>query len=218
MHSSLHAWDNEVLKKPRKRLKTAQRKLERTMAGPLTEENEIIAKEQAALIELLLKQDEVHWMQRSQANWLQNGDHNTAFFHQFASAGRKKNMIKRLKHDDIWVEGTNALKPVILHYFTNLFTSEINAVDPEVLNKVTPRVTSLMNDNLLAPFSLDDVKKAAFSIGDLKAHGPDGLHAIFYKRFWSICGDDITILRWFLFQRLTHRSRSLNTDLLVFAT
>jgi hypothetical protein len=52
MHSSLHAWDNEVLKKPRKRLKTAQRKLERTMAGPLTEENEIIAKEQAALVEL----------------------------------------------------------------------------------------------------------------------------------------------------------------------
>jgi hypothetical protein len=49
-----------------------------------------------------------------------------------------------------------------------------------------------MNDNLLALFSAEDVKKAAFSIGDLKAPGPDGLHAVFYKRFWSLCGDEIT--------------------------
>jgi hypothetical protein len=49
-----------------------------------------------------------------------------------------------------------------------------------------------MNDNLLAPFSTKDVKKAALSIGDLKAPGLDGLHAIFYRRFWRICGDKIT--------------------------
>jgi hypothetical protein len=65
-------------------------------------------------------------------------------------------------------------------------------VDPDLLDKITLKVTPLMNDNLLAPFSAEDVKKAAFSIGDLKAPGPDGLHAIFYKRFWSLYGDEIT--------------------------
>lgn len=35
------------------------------------------------------------------------------------------------------------------------------------------------------------MKKALFSIGDLKAPGPDGLHAIFYKRFRSMLGDDL---------------------------
>jgi hypothetical protein len=49
-----------------------------------------------------------------------------------------------------------------------------------------------MNENLLSSFTSKEVKKAAFSIGDLKALGLDGLHAIFYKRFWSICGEDIT--------------------------
>jgi hypothetical protein len=49
-----------------------------------------------------------------------------------------------------------------------------------------------MNEKLLAPFSAYDVKKAAFSIGDLKAPGPGGIHAIFYKRFWGLCGEDIT--------------------------
>jgi hypothetical protein len=125
LHSSLHAWDKDFLKKPQRRIRTAQRKLERAMAGPITAENELIAKEQAELIELLLEQEEVHWMQRSRTNWLQNGDRNTSFFHQFASARRKKNRILKLKHDDNWVEGTSNLKPLILQYFANLFSSEV---------------------------------------------------------------------------------------------
>jgi hypothetical protein len=49
-----------------------------------------------------------------------------------------------------------------------------------------------MNDQLVAPFVPEDVKKVVFSIGDYKALGPDGLHAIFYKNFWNICGEEIT--------------------------
>ncbi|KAK1694816.1 hypothetical protein QYE76_011513 [Lolium multiflorum] len=124
MHASLHAWDKDILQKPKCRLRSAQRKLDRALAGPMSEENEIIAKEQAALIELLLEQDE--------------------------------------------------------------------DVDPELLEKIQPKVSDNMNESLVAPFTAEDVKKAAFSIGDLKAPGPDGLHAIFYKRFWNICGPEIT--------------------------
>jgi hypothetical protein len=123
---------------------------------------------------------------------MQYGDRNTSFFHQFATARRKRNFIKRLKHEDNWVDGTAALKPIVLQYFANLFTSEVQVTDPELLEKIQPRVTVHMNERLLAPFSPEDVKKAAFSIGDLKAPGPDGLHALFYKNFWAICGDDIT--------------------------
>ena len=35
------------------------------------------------------------------------------------------------------------------------------------------------------------MQKALFSIGDLKAPGPDGLHAIFFKRFWNMLRDDL---------------------------
>jgi hypothetical protein len=60
-----------------------------------------------------------------------------------------------------------------------------------VQNAVKLKVTPEMNQGLLAPFLYDEVKHALFSIGDLKAPGPDELHAIFYKRFWHLLGDDL---------------------------
>jgi hypothetical protein len=90
------------------------------------------------------------------------------------------------------VEGTENLKPLITDYFSNLFTSEVQATDPALLEKIHPKVDQYMNEKLLAPFTADEVKKAVFSIGDLKALGPDGLHAIFYIFFWDICGPEIT--------------------------
>jgi hypothetical protein len=86
MHGSLHAWDKAVLKKPKRRLRRAQQKLEKVLNGTMSDENDIIAKEMADLVELLLEQEEIHWLQRSRANWLQFGDRNTSFFHNFALA------------------------------------------------------------------------------------------------------------------------------------
>ena len=84
------------------------------------------------------------------------------------------------------------LKPLIYDYFSNLFTSEVQNCDPAVLNKIQPKISQAMNERLLAPFSADDVRKVVFIIGDFKAPGPEGLHAIFDKRFWNVCGPEIT--------------------------
>jgi hypothetical protein len=43
LHSAMHAWDNEVLKKPKKRLRKAQRDLEKALSGPMSDENNAIA-------------------------------------------------------------------------------------------------------------------------------------------------------------------------------
>ena len=76
--------------------------------------------------------------------------------------------------------------------FTHLFQSELHEFDESILDSVKVKVTPDMNRSLLAPFTTEEVKKVLFNIGDLKALGPDGLHAIFFKRFWSMLGDDLT--------------------------
>jgi hypothetical protein len=48
-----------------------------------------------------------------------------------------------------------------------------------------------MNETLVAPFTHEEMKKALFCIGDFKALGPDGLHVVFYKRFWHLLGEDL---------------------------
>ena len=48
-----------------------------------------------------------------------------------------------------------------------------------------------MNVELMKPYTREEVKRAMYNIGDLKAPGPDGLHAVFYKRFWHIIGEDL---------------------------
>ena len=193
MHGEFHDWDQRVLKKPKKRLRKAQRELEEAMTGPMTDENEEKRKELSELIEYLLELEEIQWMQRSRANWLKSGDRNTSFFHAYASARRKRNFIKNLKDENgTLLEGTDVVKNHIASYFTNLFTSEVNHTDPVVLQKVAAKVTEPMNEMLMQPYDADDVRKAVFSIGDLKAPGPDGLHAVFFKKYWDILGPDIT--------------------------
>jgi hypothetical protein len=46
---------------------------------------------------------------------------------------------------------------MILEYFSSLFTSEVDEVDPAVIEKVQTKVTTQMNESLLAPFTPEEV-------------------------------------------------------------
>ena len=163
------------------------------MSSPMTDENEEKRKELAELVEYLLELEETACRQRSRAILLTSGDRNTSFFMAYASARRKNNFIKRLKDDNgQWLEGNSSLNWHVQNYFSNLFSSEVNQTDPMLLEKVHSKVTDQMNNMFMAPFTMEDVHKAMLSIGDLKAPGPDGLHAIFFKKYWHILGSDIT--------------------------
>jgi hypothetical protein len=187
VHSEMHTWDKKTLKALARRLKELKRDLEQLRRGPMNDTTLAAQRDIQLQIEITLEKEEIFWVQRARANWLKHGDRNTNFFHNFASKRKKQNTIKGLVDENgIRHEDRDAMCGLVYNYFTNLFTKE--EFDPEegALADVQRRVTEEMNIGLMAPFTTEEVNKALWSIGDLKAPGPDGLHAIFYKIFW-IC-------------------------------
>lgn len=61
-----------------------------------------------------------------------------------------------------------------------------------LLGMIKSMVSGPMNDLLTTTYTREEVCKALFQIGDMKAPGPDGLHAVFFKRFSHIVGDELT--------------------------
>lgn len=105
VHDHLHKWDRSVLQHTKKRIRTAQREMEKAVSGPMNDENLLREKDLAKEIEWLLEQEEIHFAQRSRVDWLQYGDKNTNYFQNFASARRKRNMIKKIEGRQWWLAG-----------------------------------------------------------------------------------------------------------------
>lgn len=47
-------------------------------------------------LEQIYLKEKIYWKQRSKQKWLEDGDHNTIYFHVVANHRRKKNMINTL--------------------------------------------------------------------------------------------------------------------------
>lgn len=54
------------------------------------------------------------------------------------------------------------------------------------LNIINPCISDADNRHLTNQVTLEEIHHALFSIGHLKAPGPDGLHAIFFQKHWEI--------------------------------
>ena len=144
-------------------------------------------------IDELEHREEVYWAQRSRQNWLRDGDQNTAFFHRKANQRRSRNTIKGVKDDGgVWRSDEAEAKVVFLDYFHSLFsTGGANDEAHQVLATVQPKVTAQMNEDMGAPYTRAEVIEALKQMHPTKAPGPDGMPALFYKKFWHLIGDDV---------------------------
>lgn len=132
----------------------------------------------------LWTREEIHWHQRSRVRWLQAGDKNTKFFHLSTVQRRKRNKVRLIKNGDrVWLDGDVHVAESFGDYFKELFTSDGPRNWEAALDSVDCRVSEEMNDNLLLPITLEEVKTAVFDLGALKSPGPDGFQGTFYQSY-----------------------------------
>lgn len=144
-------------------------------------------KETTARILELEKQKEAFWAQQSRVCWLQVADSNTAFFHHSTIQRKRVNRISRIKDKNgNWVEDSTGVRRSFEDYFRNLFRSSGNRDWTNLLDCISPSITSKMNDVLTKPIEDDEIHEMAFQMGGSKAPGPDGFQCLLFKSLWDV--------------------------------
>ncbi|KAL6144500.1 hypothetical protein ACLB2K_055192 [Fragaria x ananassa] len=183
---SLSRWRKSVGGNNRKLINKCLSDLESLQIEGTEEVDHNAVRELTNTLSDLWSSEELYWKQRSRVNWLKNGDSNTRFFHLSTIQRRQANQIQRLKNDqDLWVEEESGLRMEVESYFHNLFTSVGNRNWSSILEQIPSSVSLEMNEELIKRIDIEEVKAAAFQLGDFKAPGPDGFGGLFYHNFWE---------------------------------
>ncbi|KAK4476678.1 hypothetical protein RD792_015838 [Penstemon davidsonii] len=88
------------------------------------EENQYLSDLEDELIgdyNLILKQEELLWFQKSRVKWLVEGDRNTKFYHMTTVCRRRNNKVVALKIDGEWQTDDAILRDHVRGYFLQLF-------------------------------------------------------------------------------------------------
>jgi hypothetical protein len=142
-----------------------------------------------------LKAKEELWRQRSRAIWIQSGDQNTKFFHQFSSHRRNQKHIWEILDDTGTLHtGQEELKEEAVKYFKNFFKAQ---EQPSTIDQV--RVVSLfswlVNEEeariLHGPVNMGELKEVLTLFKKDKSPGPDGWTIEFFIHFFDLVGEDL---------------------------
>lgn len=124
---------------------------------------------------------ELKWKQRSRCKWLSEGDKNTRFFHAYASARLRKNMIASLDHEGVRVTEPIQIQIIFLDHMKSVLgeQSEVANFDPTAIYAPNQDLNSLQD-----PFTEIEIERAICRLARHKASGPDGLPNEFLQNHW----------------------------------
>ncbi|XP_029145233.2 uncharacterized protein [Arachis hypogaea] len=143
-------------------------------------------------LEKALQNEESYWKDKSRVKWLKSGDQNTTFFHQKFRNRTRRNRIWQLTGSDGEVVTSNAgIASVAESYFKDIFSSSCHENPEPLFTDFEPKVTAHMNHRLQRPVTMEEVKRATFSIHPQSAPGDDGMTAKFFQSFWNILSGDV---------------------------
>ena len=132
------------------------------------------------------------------------------------------------------MDNPNDIARVFINDFTKRFKFDNPRMIPEMFDSFSPCISKEENRDLIKDVFEDEILIALLKINSLKALGPDGLQASFYKKYWKIIGISIgKMVRTFFYNghllkeidwtfttlipKVDTRKPQINTSLLVYA-
>ncbi|GKB29313.1 RNA-directed DNA polymerase, eukaryota, reverse transcriptase zinc-binding domain protein, partial [Tanacetum coccineum] len=182
-----NVYDN--VKSLRAELKKAQFDLDKDPYNARLKEDEMILN--SAYKNAVLDEENV-LKQKTKVEWLREGDHNSAYFHNLLKGRFNKSRIVSVEDNmgRTWYEEEVA-QAFVDHFQSFLGTcDEIFPVeDPDILFQ--KKMDADIALHMVRVVSDDEVKAALFDINDQKAPAPDGFTSRFFKASWGVVGKDV---------------------------
>ncbi|XP_028786509.1 uncharacterized protein LOC114742412 [Neltuma alba] len=140
----------------------------------------------------VLLQESLIWAQKARSDWQIYGDKNTKYYHNRANNRRKRNFIGAIKNElGDWVYNAESIKSMATAFFSHLFTEDQPAREPIACSITYPPLKEEDQTRMVREVGDIEIKEALFSMGALKAPGPDGLNPLFYQSQWDHVGASI---------------------------
>lgn len=191
--SALSLWGTQTFGSINFQLRQVRRRLDAAYSVGLSQHNVSRISQLESQLSELQDKEEVLWRQRSRITWLQLGDRNTRFFHERASGRKRNNTVHGLfDSQGIWQTDSDVIGHLFCDFFAGLFTKTGGILMERVLSSVLPLVSPEMNTMLLQPFERKDLEFSLFRMQPSKSPGVDGMSALFFQRYWSFIGDEVS--------------------------
>lgn len=156
--------------------------------GMQKEENKLVIQ-----LQQMLNWEECLLKQKSRCQWIQEGDQNSKFFFRMLQQRKARNKIEQLllANGEISAD-KDVIKNAILEHYQNFLgttRARTGIFDcSEFQGMVVPAETY---EELCKMATEKEIKEALWSIKDDKCPGPDGYNSYFFKKTWSIIGNEI---------------------------
>ncbi|XP_039123619.1 uncharacterized protein LOC120260245 [Dioscorea cayenensis subsp. rotundata] len=137
------------------------------------------------------KQEEVYWKQRSQVQWLKEGDENTKYFHSVANGRKNINFIPSINIGTASFTDAREIGKVFEQHFRALFGQRRTFRFKVELCNLLKNKAFVDLSSLERPFTLEEVKRAVFDLGSDKASGSDGFPMFFFKTYWEFVKGEV---------------------------
>ncbi|KAL9684470.1 hypothetical protein QQ045_021909 [Rhodiola kirilowii] len=112
----------------------------------------------------------------------------------WASHRRTLNKISKLLVEGREITDISYIVNAIEEYYGRLYTTSQHGgmqISGQDLEEIPRLITEEMAEELMRPYTKEEIRKALFLIAPTKASGVDGYPALFYQRHWRLIGDSL---------------------------